>query len=417
MRYLKQNKNVDVHISWKQPFNKRNDDSFCKKCKDRSWLISCEGCGEVITRKTKWYDMRTRHKKCVLNKGKSKYWVKESKPCECGCTRLASKGKRFLSGHNRTGGEFKITRNYFCIKCRDKNWLVECGTKEKPCRFNCGKIRTRASKHGDFGYYISGHEPKRTTKPEYLKPKKGSEHHMWKGGKKIHQGYVLVLKPDHARAQKSGYIPQHILVAEQMLGRPLKKGEVVNHLNGIRNDNRAENLQVLESQSKHAKAHHFLEGKRVLSGDRKCCVCDSEKTRMRKYKDYEVPEWYAAEEGKWACRRCNNRLHAKIQYEKNVSNKPKIPGKRRTRAGYIRIKVPGHPRSDRKGWVLEHIVVAEQKIERPLYPNEQVHHIDENKENNNPSNLVVMDGIEHNSMHGFKREGRRKIIIVSQRSS
>lgn len=39
-------------------------------------------------------------------------------------------------------------------------------------------------------------------------------------------------------------VGEHVLVAENMLGRRLIKGETVHHKNGARNDNRPENLEV-----------------------------------------------------------------------------------------------------------------------------------------------------------------------------
>lgn len=47
---------------------------------------------------------------------------------------------------------------------------------------------------------------------------------------------------------------QHRIVAEQMLGRPLVKGEVVHHIDGDKHNNSPENLAVM-TQSEHIKLH------------------------------------------------------------------------------------------------------------------------------------------------------------------
>ena len=51
-----------------------------------------------------------------------------------------------------------------------------------------------------------------------------------------------------------------------------------------------------------------------------------------------------------------------------------------------------------------HRVVAEQMLGRPLKPGEIVHHIDGNKRNNDPSNLMVMTQSEHCRLH-FRKGG------------
>ena len=53
---------------------------------------------------------------------------------------------------------------------------------------------------------------------------------------------------------------EHRRMAEAKLGRPLKAGEVVHHLDGNKLNNDPANLAVLPSQSEHCKAHGF--GKR-----------------------------------------------------------------------------------------------------------------------------------------------------------
>ena len=54
----------------------------------------------------------------------------------------------------------------------------------------------------------------------------------------------MVRVPDHPRAQASPYVFEYILVAEELLGRFLEPGESIHHRNGVRDDNRPENLEL-----------------------------------------------------------------------------------------------------------------------------------------------------------------------------
>jgi hypothetical protein len=87
----------------------------------------------------------------------------------------------------------------------------------------------------------------------------GERNPAWVGGVYIEpgKGYRMIRMPTHARARANGYVLEHILVAEKMLGRPLRPGEEVHHKNGIRNDNRPENLEVFPDHKSHWVPNHM----------------------------------------------------------------------------------------------------------------------------------------------------------------
>ena len=61
---------------------------------------------------------------------------------------------------------------------------------------------------------------------------------------------------------------------------------------------------------------------------------------------------------------------------------------------------PNHPRATKEGYVRTHILVAEKKLGRYLKPEECVHHIDEDKYNNSPDNLMVFKTVaDHSAFH------------------
>ena len=87
--------------------------------------------------------------------------------------------------------------------------------------------------------------------PEFLRRYKG-------GHSYILNGYCFELSPRHPAANPMGFVPQHRLVMERVLGRFLTPKEDVHHKNQIRHDNRKCNLQVC-SRSEHLRIHRAMQ--------------------------------------------------------------------------------------------------------------------------------------------------------------
>ena len=87
----------------------------------------------------------------------------------------------------------------------------------------------------------------------------GPDSNYWKGGRrKRKDGYIYIYSPNHPHKGAYGYVLEHRLVMEKSIGRYLLPGEVVHHINEIRDDNRIENLSLFKNCGEHTAYHNSL---------------------------------------------------------------------------------------------------------------------------------------------------------------
>lgn len=97
-------------------------------------------------------------------------------------------------------------------------------------------------------------------------------------------GYLLEYCPDHPHCTKLGYVRQHRLVAEAVLGRFLLPEEVVHHEDEVTSNNNPSNLWLFPSQAEHNRHHKrtcpihdraLVEKLRSLAADPRVTVRDA----------------------------------------------------------------------------------------------------------------------------------------------
>lgn len=154
-------------------------------------------------------------------------------------------------GKEGTAMPNKIKKGYgkFCCRKCAREWRSKNFSKEENCAI-CGKtfhLIFQREKMGK-GKYCSN-----KCRGAALRGKLASN---WKGGRRIRpDGYIILHLPNHPRAYADGCVLEHIIIAEQKIGKPLPPKAVVHHINGKTSDNRPENLLICKDNAEHRHIH------------------------------------------------------------------------------------------------------------------------------------------------------------------
>ena len=81
------------------------------------------------------------------------------------------------------------------------------------------------------------------------------------------RGYALLWMPDHRLADVRGYVYEHRIIAESKLGRNLRHGEIVHHIDGNASNNTKENIEIYPSIAHHLYKHRSANSNKKILGE------------------------------------------------------------------------------------------------------------------------------------------------------
>ena len=201
---------------------------------------TCKNCGKVVDRHTKNYC-----RACFILLG-----TKTKRNCpNCG-------NPLSLSG--------AYQGNKYCRSCHwklysrrhktylNKEWLIENYINKKLSLEKCAKLANCGSTTIQIWLQRFGIIPL----SGWVKDKINKEKNLPPIRKTMNRGYIyLYVGKDGITVSDRGYlkIPEHKWIMEQHLGRKLNPFEKIHHLNGIKTDNRIENLMLFPNDAEHQK--------------------------------------------------------------------------------------------------------------------------------------------------------------------
>lgn len=184
----------------------------------------------------------------------------------------------------------KNNNKYFCNRCKDRNWLIECG-----CGV-CGEILSRTDNKYRIRNHIYGH---------YQKQRIGELNPTWKGYRRKIGNYWHLFIPDYFSSDKQGYIDEHVYNYQEYYKCCLLPWTVVHHIDPVTKDycnNMPWNLTTM-MRGEHVSYHNKTTRVYIRKDwtGTVCSQCGSDKTYIPKNGN---PHWLNDKKGGWWCLSC-----------------------------------------------------------------------------------------------------------------
>jgi len=187
----------------------------------------------------------------------------------------------------------------------------------------------------------------------------------YRGGRSILRGYSRILVKDYPGTDCRGRVQEHVYLYEGTFG-PVLFDKVLHHKNEVKIDSRPKNLETITLE---------------------------ENARLKQRNPDRIFKW--SQESRENIRKLN-RNHW-LSYRKKYW--PWLKDNEIIQSNRVWIYRPDHPRSrsrrSRCGYVLRAIINWEETNGRPVPSGWDVHHLDTNKLNDDPSNLEAKPSVVH----------------------
>lgn len=196
-------------------------------------IINCKICGKKVKKKPS-----------VIKKCKNNF-------CSIKCVGIYNSMRVFSKGHRK-----KIS---IAMKKRKMTWGHKVSETKKMEGTCLGEKNPMYGKHHSKEMKLKISQNKERSEKiskalKGIKKPSGKESHSLNGGIRLNNGYVQIYMPNHPFSKRK-CVWEHRLVVERHIGRYLTKKEVVHHINGIRTDNRIENLMLFATHREHMSFH------------------------------------------------------------------------------------------------------------------------------------------------------------------